>query len=330
MPDPEVVRLMRKFRADLLAQEREQMAEMTRRWLQVERRLDANMAALAFEIDSMRQRGEEISQARLFRLARFRSLLDQVRDEVGQYNDWATGLIMARQLSWLELGIDNSAEAIRATGVRTAFDMLPVSQVQYMAGMVRDGTPLGELLKRRSLTGASDGLGEALVRAIGLGWNPRKTARAMRDGLAQGMQKALVIARSEQMRVYREASRQQYIRSGVVTGYKRIAARQLRTCLACLFSDGRVYRLEQSFEDHPSGRCSLVPITIGMPDLAWKTGREWFGELSPDRQAAMMGARLHSAWKTGKVTFDDIIRTHRSDVWGNHLRPATLGELGLA
>ena len=49
-----------------------------------------------------------------------------------------------------------------------------------------------------------------LIEAISLGYSPRKTAEMMAGGLTDSLSKALVIARTEQIRTYREATLAQY------------------------------------------------------------------------------------------------------------------------
>ena len=85
---------------------------------------------------------------------------------------------------------------------------------------------------RRGYAVVLDRLGRTLIVGTAQGWNPRKTAARMKGDLAGGLQKALTIARSEQMRVYREATRAQYERSGVVSGQRRLSAHDDRVCPA--------------------------------------------------------------------------------------------------
>jgi len=166
-----------------------------------------------------------------------------------------------------------------------AFTRLAPSAVEGMVGMMGDGTPL-----RQHLQGvygdAARGMSKYLVRAVTQGLNPRETARQMRKGLGIGLDRALTIARTEQLRVYRESQRLTYQASGVVEGYQRISAKSRRTCLGCLLADGQVYPLSVPFEDHVAGRC-LSPGTVvsGAPVVAF-IARHYQGDLLTIRTAS--------------------------------------------
>ncbi len=329
MPVPLVVRTMQQFRAGLLRREAGQMREMARRWLEVERRLQGRMEALAEQIALDRAAGQTVTQAQVYQMQRYQALMAQVRAEVDQYQAWAQGRVTSWQGEAGQLGVTQAQEAIRAAGLRGTFTRLPVTATEYMAGLTADGGPLFDLLRGRALwPEAVDGLTRVLVDAVAMGWGPRKAASRMADGLAAGLQKALVIARSEQLRVYRAAAAQQYRDSGVVRAMKRMAAKDQRTCLACLAMDGEIIPLDREMYDHPCGRCTAAPVIIGAPEPQWETGAEWFKGLDPSTQRDMMGDRLYELWARGKgFEFADLARLTHSDVWGDGLRVATLEEL---
>ncbi len=330
MPEPAVVRVMREFKAGLLRREAGQVREMVRRWRDVERRLAGRIEALAEEIARERAAGAIVTQAQALQLERYQSLMAQVRAEVTTYERWLDGYVTAGQRELAGMGVQQAAASIRAAGVRAGFNVLPAEAVEYLAGLAADGAPLFDLLRARALwPEAVDGLTRTLTDAVAMGWNPRKTASRMADGLAQGLQKGLVIARSEQLRVYRRASVEQYRASGVVQAFRRLAAKDGRTCLACLARDGELIPLRQEMYDHLQGRCSTVPQLIGAPELRWQTGAQWFRTLDASTQRDIMGDGLYDAWKRGKgFDFAELAKLTHSDVWGKGLRVATLQELG--
>jgi SPP1 gp7 family putative phage head morphogenesis protein len=168
---------------------------------------------------------------------------------------------------------------------------------------------------------------DTLTRSTALGYNPRKTARLIQDDLAMGLNNAMQIARTEQLRVYRETSRMQYEESDVVKGYKRIAALSDRTCPACLMADGTVYRTTTEFWEHVQGRCSLIPIVIGAPDPEWETGMDWFKRQNPDTQQKILGPGRYNAWKDKQFQLEDLITKKRNKTWGNALVPTSLKKL---
>lgn len=328
MPDPIVVQIIDEYRRNLLMRESVQFENMTGRWLQIERALEGQVSALAFEIDRMRAAGEQVNEWRVQRLDRYRSLLSQAQREMGQYTQYANDAIIAGQIQYGTAGAEAAQMVLRTMGVRGAFDTLPIEAIEAMAGLASDGSPLLDLLTL-AWPDAAAGMTDKLLWAVAHGQNPRQTARQMFDGMADGLNRMLTIARTEQLRAYREATREQYKRSGVVMQYKRIAARQTRTCFACLMEDGRVYELDESFVEHVSGRCSLVPIVKGLPEVEWTKGREFFNGLSDADQRAMLGPSKYNAWKAGKIGLDDMIGTHRDDTWGNSPKVKSNKDLGI-
>jgi hypothetical protein len=328
MADPRVVTVMREFKRDLLARETAQMSIMTRRWLQVEKALQGDLDALLRKADEWRKDGREPTRAMIMGEERYRSLIAQANAEARHYQDYAETVIANEQRRLGELGIEHATEAIRAAG-GVAFDILPRDAVEYMTGLCGDGSPLFSLLKGRAIApDAVNGLTDALVKGIGAGYNPVKVARLMADGLAAGLQKALVIARTEQLRVYRTANVAEYRESGVVSSFKRMATKDKRTCLACLARDGEVIELGREMYDHPAGRCTQVPNIDGLPPTQFQTGAEWFAKQSTSEQREMLGG-YYDAWKDGQFKFSDLARTTHHDTWGDGLRVASLTELGV-
>jgi hypothetical protein len=141
---------------------------------------------------------------------------------------------------------------------------------------------------------ASQELTQALITGTSLGWNPRKTAKAMQESMdGEGLGRAVTIARTEQLRVYRSASQDSYTASGRIDYVKRLAARQERTCLACTF----------------------VPHVRGYDEPTWTTGGEWLAGLDEDKQREIMGNKRFEAWKDGTPLADFVSRTH-DKTWG--------------
>lgn len=329
MPDPAVIIAARQFKADLLARETRQMHTMARRWLQLERALQGQIESLAEEIARIRADGGTVTREMLFAMDRYHRLLAQLQVELARYSDYAADLIATEQRRYAALGIDHAATTIELAGPRTvgtAFDRLPVDAVEYAVGMVADGTPLQTYL-RATWGDAAVGMTDELLRATALGQNPRQTARRMQDGTTRSLNRMLNTARTEQLRIYRESQRAQYQASGVVTGMRRISARDSRVCLSCLVRDGELLRLDEVMAEHPSGRCSTVPVVEGMPELTWQFGRDWLLTQSPPTQQAIMGKGRYDAWRAGYFGLEDAVRVHHDDVWGDSLQVAPLRDL---
>ena len=330
--DPEVVQVIRKHKAALLLRERAQMRGMAKAWLEIEAALEGHISALTLEIQAMIEAGQSVSQAKILRLQRYRSLLAQTRVEISKYVEYASDLITSGQAELTQLAIQHAAEAIQvsyqAAGlVGASFDVLPVSAVEAMVGLAGDGSTLKTYLKQ-VYPNAAEGMTKALIDGIARGKNPRVTAQAMRDGLGLGLNQALNVARTEQLRVYRETSRMQYESSGVVEGYKRISARDERVCAACLMADdGTIYPLTQPFEEHPQGRCTMVPVVSGLEEVTWTSGAEWFESQTPAVQETILGQGHYEAWQEGQFTLTELVTRRYDETWGGSLVVTPLNKL---
>ena len=326
---------MEEFKAGLLAREAAQTVEMTTAWFEVERALTGSINSLVAEIDALVLAGETVSRGKIVKLARYRDLLAQSRVETARYAEqFATPFVTAGQAQAADLGITQAAEIIEiSSGTRAivapAFNQLNVEAVEFMVGIAGDGGPVGSLLKRRVITGPDvmNRVTNTLVNGVARGIGPRRLAGLIANDLAGGLNKALQIARTEQLRVYRESSRQQYKESGVVSGYKRLSARDGNVCPACLMADGQLFRLEISFAEHVQGRCVLVPVVIGADEPKWQTGKQWFGKQPPEVQAQILGAGRFEAWQDGQFKLDQLITKKTSRTWGDAFVPTPLKDL---
>jgi len=328
--EPLVVRVMREFKAALLLREQAQEADMADRYLEVEERLQAHIDALAWDFAERREQGLTISEAALYRMERYKRLRALTEEEVLRYTgDYAEPLIRRGQAEMGQLGIDNAASAINASYGAFGgpiFERLPYEAIENMVGLAGDGSPLNTLL-REAYPDAFDGVIRELIQSTAIGVNPRQTARRMRDGLGAGLNRALVIARSEQLRVYRQASAMQYERSGVVREFRRLATKDSRTCMACLVSDGERFPVGAVLSDHPNGRCAMVPVVIHARTPQWETSLQWFRQQDPEQQRGQMGAKYFEAWQDGVFQLPQLRSTVRSNVWGDSPQVTALNKL---
>jgi SPP1 gp7 family putative phage head morphogenesis protein len=318
------------FKAGLAAREGHLMALMARRWVGVQDRLLADMTKLAQELAAKQAAGEVITEAKLWQMNRYQSLLAQSRREVKTYARWADATIQGEQKTIGLVAQRQAGAAINQWGVAGTFDRLNPAAIRDMVGLTADGSPLLDLLTA-SWPNSVDQMTKALLNGTAQGWNPRKTARAMADGTDTSLNRMMTIARTEQIRVYRTSSLERYRESGVVAGFRRLAAKQERTCMACLIEDGRYYSLDEAdeFEDHINGRCAMVPITQGHQgdDPGVTSGREWFEGLDDEAQQRIMGAEKWQAWQDGEFGLDDMVKRTRDDTWGTSLGMRSLEEL---
>lgn len=319
------------YRQRVLMREAEQMRIMASRWLDVENSLAAQVSLLAQSVAEMQAAGKTPTPAKLYKLEHYQKLLAQAKAQVAQYNAWAAKEIAATQAALVRLGIDAAQAAIKATyldagTVGAYFDILPVEAVNAMIGYAGDGTPLSKLLSQ-SYPETIAALTDTLISSTAKGVNPRDTARLMADAMAGNLTRALTIARTEQLRAYRQANREQMQASGVVNGYVRRCALNDRTCMACIALDGTVYATDELMEVHPNDRCFMQPLVAGLDPVQTTSGAEWFQAQPEATQQSMMGPEKYAAWQDGQFQLEQLAKTSVDPVWGPTVRVASLSSL---
>ena len=124
--------------------------------------------------------------------------------------------------------------------------------------------------------------------------------------------------------------------SAVVKGYRRLASKSERTCVACLALDNTLQDTAELLAVHPNDRCSLVPETISYRDLGLdvpddirepENGRQWFERQPEATQRDMMGKAKFQAWRDGKFQFGDLATVTQNDTWGPAVSITPLKEL---
>lgn len=208
---------------------------------------------------------------------------------------------------------------------------------EVVATIVRntgEGRPLTDLLERA----ASEGAGNArrtLIQGVLRGKGPRQLARALRPALAVTPQRALLIARTEMIRAYRQTTQATYqANRSVVQAWSWQCTFDNRTCAACWAMSGEVFPVTQSLDSHPGCRCTMVPQTASWQDLGFegvpdsrppiRKGTDVFDALPSTDQRIILGPAKYEAYQSGQITLKDLVHETRSPVWGKGRREASL------
>jgi hypothetical protein len=330
LPDPLVVIVLREYRAKMDDMETVLMSDMGRRWLEIEHRLDSDMVALAYEFERRVRVGEVITQQMVWKAERYQILKARLQDEIRKYNkEFAVSTVAAAQTQYATLGIAAAQDAILASypagALSASWTRINVGAVESMIGFAGDGSPLYSLLKN-DYPDAIDGLLDALINGLARGLGLAQIGREMADGMGMGLDRALLIARTEAARAYRTASTEQYRKSGVVTQFMRLCKKE-NSCAACLFLDGEILELGEELSDHPCGRCTVLPVVEGVARPKWQTGKEWFALQSDQKQRKILGPEKWQLWKDEGFDLSRFAQHQHSDVWGTSPRIATIEEL---
>jgi hypothetical protein len=323
-----VVDIATQFRRDLTAADEALADEMAARWASVEQALEAQIDALVLEIENARLNGTPISESQLYQLDRYQQLLASLEVELTRFERYAAGAINAQQLEFAGLGVENATALMEAAGaVRGTFTALGTGAFENVVALARAGQPLAALLEA-AYPLAAQGMTTQLLQGIALGRNPREiTRRMMQEGLTDGLQHMLLVNRDQSLRAWRTASLQQYQASGIVRGYRRLAAKNQRSCLACLALDGMVYPTNVMMPLHPQDRCAMTPELANRPVPATQSGEAWFRQQPADVQATMLGPGRYDLWERGAFQFQDLATISDAGVWGRSAQVTTLTAL---
>ena len=337
MPTPDILAVSAQFEAQLDAGFADAATTMTAQYDQVLKGMDATVQALQKEYAARAAAGETIKPYMIAQDARYRDLMAQVQTQLAGLSNSGSQAVEGLQRDGIATGMDTAEAQVNALvppGVSIPFNRLPTGAIESMVGFLQDGSPLKALLDDIAKDAARS-IGDLLVRAIAEGWNPKKTAAAIKRAVGVPLTRALRIARTEQLRAWRKASTQGYRDQGaLIIGYKRHAQQDTRTCFACLMQDGTMYRTEEDFTDHIQGRCAVVPVTrswkdLGFPDIPdtnakWQPGKDWFLQQPAAAQKEILGPARYGAWQRGEVGLDDMQTLHKSQKWGDSWQVASL------
>lgn len=315
--------LIEQQRAALLRRDAATLAELTRQWAPVAAQIERQALALATEVARRQAAGESVSQDMLFRLARYREFARQVRSVVGEYGGTVAPDIARAQREAFDAGVSDAVAQLREMGVSTSFTRLPVEATNVIIGAAA-GSPLRDLIAA-SWPNAVDAITGKLIEGVALGRNPRVIAREMAQASGMSLARALNVARTEQIRAYRESSRQLYQQAGI-TQYRRISAKSARTCPLCLGLDGRIYDTQNAMHSHPSCRCTSVPIVPGYKFPPRQSAAEWFAGQDEDTQRAVLGPGRLDLYRRG-VPLGAMVELYDDPKWGPQTRARTLAQI---
>jgi len=324
----------RRQRALLLSNERQAATEMVNVygdiWVRIKSRLDALLA----EREELLLAGETVDTSWLFQYDRLGKLLQQVQDELRRFAIYADRSIDRQQSQAVEAAARDAREQIQTIAARARVSLdwayLPTGAIEDLVGFLANGSPLRDLLDKLGPL-ASKRIRESLIEGIAQGYNPEKIGRSVREAFGGNLSRALRVSRTEVLRSYREATRRSYeANDDVVEGWIWNAACTTRTCAMCFAMHGTVHPVTERLDDHPSGRCSMLPKVKGLPGMSpqWlpEAGVDQFARLSPDEQRHILGP-LYDAYHSGEITLPDVVGRSFSRDWGSMRRVKSLKEI---
>jgi SPP1 gp7 family putative phage head morphogenesis protein len=351
MPDGEIFDAIERFRRELLRNERRAASELVRVYGEAWKRIKAELEHLHTEYEAMKERGEKPGPDWIYQYNRARAFRDQVERELLAFSQYAEGKVREQQLEAIEAAERHAEELTRRAlgkppaGMVVDWNRIDRASVETILGMTQADSPLHKLLLSISGEGAQ-AAEDALVQGMLIGKNPREVAREMRKALGTQLSRALTIARTETLRAHREATRASYqANSDIVKGWVWHSAADERSCSACWAMHGTEHKLDEILDDHPNGRCEMVPEVVTWSEIGKRYGIDLsnipdtnpeiepgitlFEKLPTQKQLAILGPAKYAAWKDGKFTLSDLVGRKRSREWGTHRYEKSLAELGI-
>ena len=260
------------------------------------------------------------------------TLQHQIVSEWARFADVAEGIITDTQRAAVVAAHTEAHQltlaALHDARVTTGADVvrLPVAALHDLIGVLGDGSPLRTLLDKLGQQAAQD-VGDVLTHAVAVGRNPRRTARDIQDALGGNLNRALTIARTEQMRAYRTASLRSYQEnSDILRGWQWRCSPSRRTCPVCLAMDGQEFSLEEPFASHQNCRCCPIPILRDRPAPPHETGAEWFAKQDEATQREMLGPGKQKLYAEGKLTLADLVGVKDDAQWGKSRYQRSIGD----
>ena len=321
---PDILRTVANHRKALDRQGARTASALTRRYAQSWRAISKDLDALILRMQMAQAAGQALSPGWLAQEVRYRALLTQIEQQVTEFSQYAYATVRNANADVITAAQQNAHALIRASkpGITGAFSALPVEAINTISGIVGPNSPL-QIVFASLGRATSQEVADLLVSGVIRGLNPRVVARQIRAATGAPLTRCLTIARTEQLRAYREASRASYQRSQAVASWTWFSALDKRGCPACWAMHGTVHPLNEAMQAHPNCRCTMLPNVDGWTSPV-PTGAEEFDKLTPTEQQVILGPSKWRAYKDGAITLDDMVARHFSPVWGTSVQERSL------
>lgn len=303
--------------------------DLARHWVQPYRYLKEQVDALTGIIENRLKEGKPVEPEYIYSHRRYRAMMEQAEKQIEKYNEATKGIITGAEADAVEIGNANARKLVNlAEPDDPMWTRINTRETRILSGMLTDRSPLSDLLKK-SWPETTGKIHDVLYTGLSTGQGSSWIADRLMDAVNIPLERALVIARTEVNRVYREANLETMRESRAVIGYRRMCYPPT-ACFACLMMDGEFYEKSESFSDHPNGKCSAVPVTKHFDPInekGWERGQDWFMRQNIETQEKIMGKGRYELWQRGTDP-RDMVYIKQNPLWGGSPTVRTLKELG--
>jgi pyruvate/2-oxoglutarate dehydrogenase complex dihydrolipoamide acyltransferase (E2) component len=322
------------FRARLLATEAAATDAVATEYAAVRTRLLREISQLTAQITE----SDITSPSQLYRLDRYRSLLDQTESELTRLGraieptltDAQSAVVQNAVDEGRQLALTNAAETSQRLALQVAqeWSPLPRGAINELIGSLSDGSPLRDWLDQYPAA-ISQEITDRLRDGVALGFSPRKISDQLTGVIDGAGSRLLVGTRSVVLDSYRSAALQQMAENAdILDGWVWQAAHDTRTCAACLALDnGEIHPVTETFmKSHLGCRCNPRPVVAGAARPTRETGQDYLDGLPSQDQDRILGVSGGSAYRANKVQLNDFLHLDRDDRWGDRYRQGSISD----
>src|SRR5216684_2105393 len=333
------------YRAQLKAHEAQAEQALEQAYANTLQVIQGRLNLLYQAIDIQMQSGGNVPIEWLYEQHRMETLEIFIQGQVDQFGALAQMQVGQLQHMAVQLGQQAGQWLLQATvpaGVNFSFGFPSPDAIAHLVGATQAGSPLADLFSGFGAE-AAQGVKDALITGLTLGYNPRDIAPQVQQALGISRNRALTISRTEMIRSYRGANQATFqANSDVVDQWIWNCALDRTSCSACVAMHGTEHSLDETLDEHPNGRCSMIPKTkswsdilspmgidsSGIPETSIdvQSGSDWFDGQSEATQRAILGPK-YDAWSNGDFTLDDVVGHASDPIWGDSIYEEPLKEL---
>lgn len=330
-----------EYRRRIIEREGPAVAQILRAYERAEFEILFRLRELLIQIEQDEPTSAMVMAGWLTLQERYTVLLDQIAMQMGALSSGAIAAITAAQSDVVMMAVSAGQEFFEAEGgvarIGSQWNRLPAEALEEFIGRTQVGSPLREVFDQYAPAVGRE-FEEKIQQALVLGENPREAARQIRqaiegipnDALADAVrpvkvakERALVTARTEIVGAHRSASIRNYAENvDTVLQMRRIAALDMRTCIACWALHGRTYQPGQPIHLHPQCRCTVAPVFETTDP--WNNGAQELGARGEAFERELLGSWYAPYKERG---LEALVTLSEDAGWGPQARVTPLKDL---
>ena len=324
---PNILKIAARHRAEIDRADAANLRQVSAAYVNMYDNIAGDVEALRLAIEALgTYLNDDPSVAQVKALPQYKRLMRHGAQELDRFTVYLETVVGTASLASIGLGLSHSRELVNIM-TQARFRGLEPSVMSHLLDYLQRDGPLYKRLQLIT-TSTVDKVVSQIVEGVGLGRNPRVIASLIQDAFGGGLTDALRNVRTVQIYSYRDSARANYTTTdGIVSAWIWFAELDADTCLSCVAQHGTIHDLDETLDDHYSGRCTALPYIEQFGNPVEQSGEDWFNSLSEADQKSMMGNDKHSAWQDGKFEFSQLSAQFENEIYGSMRSEASLASL---